>query len=84
MFDLTNKTNQGYTNLELRKALELGYKITKVHEGYHWKEDTQGIFKEYIDTFLKMKQEASGGPKDCNTAEKKASLHSRVFGKRKN
>ena len=42
MFDLSKKSKQGYTNLELRKALELGYKITKVHESYHRKEYTQG------------------------------------------
>ena len=29
------------------------------------------MFKEYVNTFLKIKQEASGYPKDCVTEEQK-------------
>ena len=37
--------------------------VTPVH--------TDELFKEYVDMFLKIKQEASGYPKDCVTEEQK-------------
>ena len=53
---------------ELQKAVELGYKIIKIYEVYHWDETTQynpvakcgGLFAGYMNMFLKIKQEASG------------------------
>ena len=64
---------------ELAKAVEKGYEILKVYEVYHWDETTMydpinkegGLFSQYIDTFLKLKQEASGWPTWCDTTEKK-------------
>ena len=55
---------------EIQTAVRLGYKITKIYEVYHWEESTQydpktnkgGLFAQYINTFLKFKQEASGPP----------------------
>jgi hypothetical protein len=54
---------------ELRLAVTKGYKILKVHEVYEYnvtKYDREsgegGLFVEYIDTFLKLKAEASGYP----------------------
>ncbi|XP_053382580.1 uncharacterized protein LOC128549597 [Mercenaria mercenaria] len=55
---------------EIQTALRLGYTIMKVYEVYHWEETTQydpktsegGLFANYINTFLKFKQEASGSP----------------------
>ena len=34
-------------------------------------ETTDELFKDYVDTFLKIKQEASGYPKHCVTDEQK-------------
>ena len=56
---------------EIEKAVRLGYKITKIYEVYHWEKSIQydpkthkgGLFAQYINTFLKFKQEASGPPK---------------------
>ena len=55
---------------EIQTALRLGYTLKKIYEVYHWKETTQydsntregGLFAQYINTFLKFKQEASGPP----------------------
>ena len=64
---------------ELEKAEECGYKILRTYEVYHWTNSTRydpttrigGLFASFIDTFLKMKQEASGWPEWCDTEEKK-------------
>ncbi|XP_060564754.1 uncharacterized protein LOC132723964 [Ruditapes philippinarum] len=55
---------------EIQTAVKLGYQIKKIYEVYHWEESTQydpktgsgGLFANYINTFLKFKQEASGSP----------------------
>ena len=55
---------------EIQSALRLGYTLKKIYEVYHWEETTQydpttrqgGLFAQYINTFLKFKQEASGPP----------------------
>jgi len=59
-----------YCTPELSKAIDKGYKILKVYEVYHWNETTQydpntqegGLFSKYINTFLKLKQQASDWP----------------------
>ncbi|XP_041376688.1 uncharacterized protein LOC121389144 [Gigantopelta aegis] len=64
---------------EILKAMEKGYQVIRVYEVYHWPETTQynpttrdgGLFAEYINTFLKLKQEASGWPEWCITEEDK-------------
>ena len=61
---------------EIEKSLEKGYRILKVYEVWHWVKSTQydpsskegGLFTEYIDTFLKLKQQASGWPDWCKTS----------------
>jgi hypothetical protein len=45
------------------EAVKQGYKILKVFEVWHFKERTTCIFKDYVNTFLKGKQESSGFPK---------------------
>ena len=63
-----------WVTLELEKAVEKGYKMYKIHEVFHFPEEQrrQGLFKEYVNTFLKVKQEAAGWPEGCNTDEQKA------------
>ena len=58
---------------ELLKAVEKGYKIIKIHEVWHFPEHQRrtGLFKNYIDTWLKVKQESSGWPSWCTNNEKK-------------
>jgi hypothetical protein len=53
-----------WTSVEVHKALEHGYKILNVYEIYHF-ETKSKIFDTYVDTFMKLKQESSGVPKQC-------------------
>ena len=60
-----------WTTLELQKAIEKGYIITYIYEIWHFKERSNQLFQTYIKTFLKIKQEASGWPSECDTDGKK-------------
>ena len=60
-----------WCHVELMKAIEKGYEVLKIHEVWHFPQTTDKLFKDYVDTFLKIKQEASGYPKDCVTDEQK-------------
>ena len=46
----------------MEKALEKGYKVLQLYEVWHFKNKSDQLFRQYIDTFLKLKQEASGWP----------------------
>ena len=61
IFDLVYKTKAVYTTIELKKAVEKGYKITKVYRALLF-EKSNDIFKSYVANLLKGKIEASG----CN------------------
>nr|XP_054749769.1 uncharacterized protein LOC129255439 [Lytechinus pictus] len=58
---------------EVKLALSKGYTMGKIFEVWHFSETTQydpesktgGLFSGYINTFLKVKQEASGWPAEC-------------------
>ena len=60
-----------WCHVELMKAIEKGYEILNIHEVWHFPTHTDGLFKEYVNTFLKIKQESSGYPKECVTEEQK-------------
>ena len=60
-----------WCHVELMKAIEKGYEVLEIHEVWHWEQITDELFKDYVDTFLKIKQEASGYPKHCVTDEQK-------------
>ena len=60
-----------WVSLELDLALEMGYKIVKIHEVWHFQDRTNWLFRGYIDMFLKKKQEASGWPGWYQTDEDK-------------
>jgi hypothetical protein len=54
---------------ELQKALELGYRLDEIYEVWIFPESSHDLFASYINTFLKIKQQASGFPDDCQTTE---------------
>ena len=64
---------------ELKKALEKGYVVKRIYEVWHFDETEQydpktktgGLFTDYVNTFLKMKQEASGWPEWCQSENDK-------------
>ncbi|XP_074619749.1 uncharacterized protein LOC141878657 [Acropora palmata] len=47
---------------ELEKAVSLGYEIIRIHEVWHFPRYKTGLFKDYVNTWLKIKVEASGWP----------------------
>ena len=64
---------------EFKLALQNGYTVDKVFSVWHWSQSEQydpilrkgGLFTEYVDAFLKVKQENSGYPDWCVTEEDK-------------
>ena len=62
-----------WVSLELQKAVEKGYQIEKIHEVFHFpgNQRRRGLFKDYVNTFLKVKQESAGWPEGCETEEEK-------------
>ena len=59
---------------ELQKAVEKGYKIEKIHEVWHFPAENRctGLFADYVNTWLKLKQESAGWPEGVETPEQKA------------
>lgn len=64
---------------EIQLAISKGYQILKIYEVYHFEQSSQfdrvlgtgGLFARYVNTFLKIKQEASGFPTECDSEEAK-------------
>ena len=68
-----------WVTLEIDKALALGYKMIEKYSAWHFEDTTQynpeqgtgGLWAEYIDLWLKLKQEASGYPSWCTTQDQR-------------
>ena len=64
---------------EIELACSKGYEIKKIYEIYHFKESSvydrttgeRRLFTDYVNLFLKLKQEASGFPEECVTDQEK-------------
>lgn len=65
---------------ELHKAVEKGYRVVYVYEVWHFEQKSDALFKTYINTFLKMKMEASGWPSDVGDDPDKQDAFIREFG----
>ena len=50
------------------------YELKTVHEVWHFKDSASGLFESYVNTWLKIKTEASGWPAKCTTEEEKRSF----------
>lgn len=48
------------------------YFSLQVYEVYHFSQASTALFRSYIDLLLKIKQESSGWPTDCQTEEQKS------------
>ncbi|CAB3977643.1 DNA polymerase [Paramuricea clavata] len=53
-----------WTSIEIHVALKHGYMVKEVYEVYNYKQ-REKIFDTYVNTFMKLKQESSGLPKNC-------------------
>ena len=62
-----------WATIKLQKAVKLGYRILKIHEVFHFREEDGkvGLFADYVSTWLKIKQESAGWPDECRTQEEK-------------
>lgn len=58
-----------WTTVEINYAVERGYKILKIYEVHKYEHKRTDLFKDYVNTFLKIKQEASGFPRNRLTSE---------------
>ena len=56
---------------ELKKAVKLGYQVQYIYEVWHFEETCEGLFRDYVNTWLKIKQEASGWPAGVKTEEQR-------------
>ena len=56
---------------ELQKAVELGYHIDYIYEVWQFDDTCEGLFEDYVNTWLKIKQEASGWPSWVGEDEEK-------------
>ena len=68
-----------WCSVELMKVLEKSYRIVQMHEVWHFPQKSDTLFKEYIDTFAKIKLETSGYPKNCVTDEQKQWYVDNIF-----
>ena len=64
---------------ELVKAVELGYQVQYIYEVWHFDETCEGLFADYVNTWLKIKQEASGWPKDDMSEQAKQDYIQKYF-----
>ncbi|OXU31805.1 hypothetical protein TSAR_005818 [Trichomalopsis sarcophagae] len=55
---------------ELKKAISMGYEITAIYEIWQY-EVVEGLFGEYVNTFLKCKEEARGWHTEDDTTVKR-------------
>ncbi|MGL5342810.1 MAG: DNA polymerase [Lactococcus garvieae] len=62
-----------WVSIELLKAVEKGYVVSQIHEVWHFPQRTDTLFCDYVKTFLQLKQESSGYPKDVVTDADKES-----------
>ena len=60
-----------WTHAEIKKSVEMGYKILKIFEIWHWDIWSHDLFKEYIDTFYRLKLQSSGFPSGVETEKEK-------------
>ena len=73
-------------SVELQAAVRKGYQILKFYEAWQYDETTVydpisgsgGLFAQYMNTFMKLKMEASGYPSHCKTDDDKRSYIERV------
>jgi hypothetical protein len=68
-----------WCNPEIELACSMGYEIVKIYEVYHFDESSMydrsackgGLFADYVNLFLKLKQEASGFPRECQNEQQR-------------
>ena len=52
-------------------AIKMGYTIIEIYQVLNYLEKNNTLFKKYVQTWLKTKQENSGWPSWCDNQQKK-------------
>ena len=60
--DIERQLSATWTTPELQKAVSVGYTLDEIERVWHFPSSSNGLFKDYMQRFLKLKQEASGYP----------------------
>ncbi|XP_078355818.1 uncharacterized protein LOC144640593 [Oculina patagonica] len=60
---------------ELEMAVKKGYQILHIHEVWNFPERQEGLFANYVNTWLKIKEEASGWPSHVGDDPEKQRQH---------
>ena len=60
-----------YTTPELHQAVSDGYRIITIYEVWHYERRSDVMFKDFISSFQKLKQQASGWPSESMTEAEK-------------
>ena len=63
---------------EVKKAVEMGYELQRVHGVYHFEETSTELFGDYIRLFYKLKLISSGIPTECKTDDDLAAYITQV------
>ena len=79
IFDLIKKEKQVFTSLELKKAIEKGYKLDYVYKCLVFDKSNE-VFKSYVANLLKMKVEASGTKLTGEALDEFIEEHKQRFG----
>ncbi|XP_046862275.1 uncharacterized protein LOC124455682 [Xenia sp. Carnegie-2017] len=58
-----------FTTVEVLKAIEKGYKVIEIFEIWHFENTSSDLFSDYVNYFLRIKQESSGFPSRIQTPE---------------
>ena len=65
---------RGPSNYDYVNTRRMGFTLKRIHEVWNFEESDGGLFAEYVDTWLKIKTEASGWPAKYKTEEEKRSF----------
>ena len=76
LFHLNDMYEKTWASPELKLALQKGYEITKIHSAVAYKR-YNGLMKEYVGNFIKMKIENSGA-KNQQECDKVNAYHNRL------
>lgn len=56
---------------EIQEARKRGYILRHIHEVWDFEDTRTGLFNDYVNTWLQIKQESAGWPRWCETEEQK-------------
>lgn len=58
---------------ELQEAIRQGYRLLQIHDVWHFppQQHKTGLFKDYVNTWLKIKQESAEWPRWCQSEDQK-------------